>query len=97
MVKSANTDGLLNDDYNARQFQNELKTYLHSILQADRDFTNEDYQSLNPSGLRSIQNAMEFIRNPRKMCQEIAGYVQKMCEIIRYHKANKPGKMIYVM
>uniref|UniRef100_A0A914ER27 Inositol hexakisphosphate and diphosphoinositol-pentakisphosphate kinase n=1 Tax=Acrobeloides nanus TaxID=290746 RepID=A0A914ER27_9BILA len=34
MVKSANTDGLLNDDYNARQFQNELKSYLHSILQA---------------------------------------------------------------
>lgn len=33
MVKSANTDGLLNDDYNARQFQNELKSYLHSALQ----------------------------------------------------------------
>ena len=41
MVKSANTDGLLNDDYNARQFQNELKSYLHSILQVDRDFTTE--------------------------------------------------------
>lgn len=33
MVKSANTDGLLNDDYSARQFQNELKSYLHSVLQ----------------------------------------------------------------
>lgn len=33
MVKSANTDGLLNDYYNARQFQNELKSYLHSALQ----------------------------------------------------------------
>uniref|UniRef100_A0A915E0R5 diphosphoinositol-pentakisphosphate 1-kinase n=1 Tax=Ditylenchus dipsaci TaxID=166011 RepID=A0A915E0R5_9BILA len=86
MVKSANTDGLLNDDYSARQFQNELKSYLHSVLQVDREFTPEDYQNLNPSGLRSLTNAMEFIRNPRKMCHEIAGYVQRMCEIIRWHK-----------
>lgn len=52
----------------------------------DRDFTSEDYQNLNPSGQRSLTNAMEFIKNPRKMCHEIAGYVQRMCEIIRWHK-----------
>ena len=68
MVKSANTDGLLNDDYNARQYQNELKTYLHSILQVDRDFTPQDYETLNPSNLNSIKNAMDFIKNPRKLC-----------------------------
>ena len=33
MVKSANTDGLLDDDCNARDFQSELKTYLHQALQ----------------------------------------------------------------
>jgi inositol hexakisphosphate/diphosphoinositol-pentakisphosphate kinase len=88
LVKSANTDGLLNDDCSARQFRNELKHYLHSILQTDRDFVPEDYQNLNPSGHRSINNAMEFIRNPRKMCHEIAGYVQRMCEIIRWHNHN---------
>lgn len=33
MVKSANTDGLLDDDVNARDFQQELKCYLHSALQ----------------------------------------------------------------
>lgn len=33
MVKSANTDGLLDDDFNARECQNELKSYLHSALQ----------------------------------------------------------------
>lgn len=95
MVKSANTDGLLNDDYNARQFQNELKAYLHSVLQADRDFTPEDFQNLNPSVLRSINNSMEFIRNPQ-MCHEIAGYVQKMCETIRWHKANRPERVLYL-
>jgi inositol hexakisphosphate/diphosphoinositol-pentakisphosphate kinase len=67
MIKSANTDGLLSDDYNARQFQSDLKVYLHSILQADRDFSQADYESLNPSNLRSIGNAMDFIKNPRTM------------------------------
>ncbi|MFH4977744.1 hypothetical protein AB6A40_004453 [Gnathostoma spinigerum] len=33
MVKSANTDGLLDDDCNARDFQNELKSFLHSAFQ----------------------------------------------------------------
>uniref|UniRef100_A0A914CHB4 Inositol hexakisphosphate and diphosphoinositol-pentakisphosphate kinase n=1 Tax=Acrobeloides nanus TaxID=290746 RepID=A0A914CHB4_9BILA len=87
---------LLNDDYNARQFQNELKSYLHSILQVDRDFTTEDYENLNPSGHRAINNAMEFIRNPRKMCHEIAGHVERMCDIIRWHKLNNPNRTLYL-
>uniref|UniRef100_A0A1I7XMS6 Inositol hexakisphosphate and diphosphoinositol-pentakisphosphate kinase n=1 Tax=Heterorhabditis bacteriophora TaxID=37862 RepID=A0A1I7XMS6_HETBA len=33
MVKSANTDGLLDDDCHARDFQTELKGYLHQALQ----------------------------------------------------------------
>uniref|UniRef100_A0A1I7ZMN2 Inositol hexakisphosphate and diphosphoinositol-pentakisphosphate kinase n=1 Tax=Steinernema glaseri TaxID=37863 RepID=A0A1I7ZMN2_9BILA len=96
MVKSANTDGLLDDDCNARHFQSELKSFLHSALQVDRDFTPEDYENLNPSGLRAINNAMEFIKNPRKMCHEIAGYVQRMVEIIHWHKLNKPNRTLYL-
>ena len=33
MVKSANTDGLLDDDAHARNYQHALKTYLHQALQ----------------------------------------------------------------
>lgn len=96
MVKSANTDGLLDDDCNARDFQSELKSYLHSALQVDRDWTPEDYENLNPSGIRSLTNAMEFIRNPRKMCEEIAGYVQRMVDIINWHKFNRPNRSLYL-
>ncbi|KAI6232981.1 Inositol hexakisphosphate and diphosphoinositol-pentakisphosphate kinase [Aphelenchoides fujianensis] len=96
MVKSGNTDTLLNNDYEARKFQNELKTYLHSILQVDRDFTPEDYQSLNPSNLRSINSSLDWIKNPRKMCREIAGYVHKMVEIIRWHRKNNPTRSLYL-
>ncbi|VDM58758.1 unnamed protein product [Angiostrongylus costaricensis] len=96
MVKSANTDGLLDDDCNARDFQSELKGYLHQALQVDRDWTQEDYQALNPDGLRSINNAMEFIKNPKKMCHEIAGYVEQMCNIIKDNKLNKPHRTLYL-
>lgn len=58
-------------------------------MQVDRDWTAEDYENLNPSGIRSLTNAMEFIKNPRKMCEEIASYVQQMVEIIQWHKCNK--------
>ena len=58
----------------------------------DRDWTQEDYQALNPDGLRSINNAMEFIKNPRKMCNEIAGYVQRMCDVINHHKVTRPSE-----
>ncbi|KAM3721275.1 Inositol hexakisphosphate and diphosphoinositol-pentakisphosphate kinase [Dirofilaria immitis] len=96
MVKSANTDGLLDDDVNARDFQHELKCYLHSALQVDRDWTSEDYENLNPSGVRSLTNAMEFIKNPRKMCEEIANYVQQMVKIIQWHKCNKLNRCLYL-
>ncbi|EYC32218.1 hypothetical protein Y032_0003g1464 [Ancylostoma ceylanicum] len=96
MVKSANTDGLLDDDCHARDFQSELKGYLHQALQVDRDWTPDDYRALNPDGLKSINNAMEFIKNPKKMCHEIAGYVQRMCDIINYNKINKPNRTLYL-
>ncbi|WKX90663.1 hypothetical protein Q1695_009481 [Nippostrongylus brasiliensis] len=96
MVKSANTDGLLDDDCHARDFQSDLKSYLHQALQVDREWTPEDYQALNPDGLKSINNAMEFIRNPKKMCHEIAGYVQRMCDIIAHNKYTKPHRTLYL-
>lgn len=97
MVKSANTDGLLDDDCQARLYQTELKRYLHKALQADRDFTPQDYLELNPNGLRAITAAMEFIKNPRKMCHEIAGYVEKMCGVIVEYSQTRPtGSTLYL-
>ncbi|MCP9260070.1 Inositol hexakisphosphate and diphosphoinositol-pentakisphosphate kinase [Dirofilaria immitis] len=58
MVKSANTDGLLDDDVNARDFQHELKCYLHSALQGS--FSNECY------GI--YQESSENVRRNCKLC-----------------------------
>ncbi|GMT02403.1 hypothetical protein PENTCL1PPCAC_24577, partial [Pristionchus entomophagus] len=96
MVKSANTDGLLDDDCHARDFQQDLKKILHQALQDDVDWTPDDYATLNPSGLKSINNAMEFIKNPKKMCFEIAGYVKRMVEVIQWHRENRATMTLYL-
>ncbi|GMT30312.1 hypothetical protein PFISCL1PPCAC_21609, partial [Pristionchus fissidentatus] len=96
MVKSANTDGLLDDDCHARDFQQDLKKILHKALQDDVDWTPDDYATLNPSGLKSINNAMEFIKNPKKMCFEIAGYVKRMVEVIQWHRTNRGNLNLYL-
>lgn len=43
MIKSANTDGLLDDDKDARQYQNAVKKFLHDYFQQDRELTQDDY------------------------------------------------------
>lgn len=60
MVKSANTDGLLNDDFSARQFQNELKSYLHSVLQVSILFI---YTKENDKYPDSYQSSQQQQRN----------------------------------
>lgn len=61
----------------------------------DREWTREDYENINPSNLRGINNAMEFIRNPKKMCEEIAGYLEKMVDIINWNKQNKTSNCFF--
>ncbi|XP_065579240.1 inositol hexakisphosphate and diphosphoinositol-pentakisphosphate kinase-like isoform X3 [Artemia franciscana] len=86
MVKSANTNGLLDDDCEASKFQSEVKNRLHELLQLDRDFTKEDCESINPSGALSVETALTFIRNPVKCCEHILKLVRQFNDDIRKKK-----------
>lgn len=44
MVKSANTNGLLDNDADSTKEQQKVKETLHELLSEDRDFTPEDYE-----------------------------------------------------
>lgn len=49
MVKSANMNGLLdNDSDSLSSCQHRVKARLHEILQKDRDFTEEDFDRVKP-------------------------------------------------
>ncbi len=52
----------------------------------DKDLTPDDIVSLNPLGRKSLKDALEFIKNPRKMCDEIYGYVEMLYQTILRHK-----------
>ncbi|XP_076356478.1 inositol hexakisphosphate and diphosphoinositol-pentakisphosphate kinase-like isoform X46 [Tachypleus tridentatus] len=83
MVKSANTNGLLDNDCDSSKYQIMVKQRLHEALQVDDEFTEEDYERLNPTHARSIQNAMQFIKNPVQACQHVHDLIQKFNVLIK--------------
>ena len=51
MVKSANMNGLLDSDSDSlTDCQQRVKAHLHEIMQRERDFTEEDYEKVEPHG-----------------------------------------------
>ncbi|XP_075548806.1 inositol hexakisphosphate and diphosphoinositol-pentakisphosphate kinase isoform X3 [Dermacentor variabilis] len=86
MVKSANTNGLLDNDCDSSKYQNMVKQRLHEAFQVDHDFTEEDFEKLNPTHARSIQNALQFIKNPVKACQHVYEIIQDLIKQIKCRK-----------
>ncbi|XP_033226469.1 inositol hexakisphosphate and diphosphoinositol-pentakisphosphate kinase 2 [Belonocnema kinseyi] len=86
MVKSANTNGLLDNDCDSSKYQNMVKTRLHELLQQDREFTREDRDEINPGNVLSINAALEFVKNPVKCCQHVQSLIQKLMDIVRIKK-----------
>ncbi|XP_053212708.1 inositol hexakisphosphate and diphosphoinositol-pentakisphosphate kinase-like isoform X3 [Panonychus citri] len=86
MVKSANTNGLLDNDSDSSKFKNIVKQRLHECLQCDSDFTEEDLAVLNPTWSRSIQNALNFIKNPFRACEHVYELVQELNSLIKQRR-----------
>uniref|UniRef100_UPI00398F11E1 inositol hexakisphosphate and diphosphoinositol-pentakisphosphate kinase 2 isoform X8 n=1 Tax=Pristiophorus japonicus TaxID=55135 RepID=UPI00398F11E1 len=84
MVKSANMNGLLdNDSDSLNSCQQRVKARLHEILQKDRDFTVEDYEKLAPTKSSSIIKSMQLIKNPVKTCDKVYALIQSLTSQIR--------------
>ncbi|XP_071034280.1 inositol hexakisphosphate and diphosphoinositol-pentakisphosphate kinase isoform X5 [Parasteatoda tepidariorum] len=86
MVKSANTNGLLDNDCDSSNYQNMIKQRLHETLQIDREFSEEDFEKLNPTKARSIHNALQFIKNPVKACEHVHDLIQQLNLLIKKKK-----------
>lgn len=92
MVKSANTNGLLDNDCDSSKYQNMVKTRLHELLQQDKEFTREDREEINPSNALSINAALDFVKNPVKCCQHVQTLIQKLMDIVRIKKDDPKTK-----
>lgn len=89
MVKSANTNGLLDNDCDSGKFQNLVKQRLHEKLQENKDLTPEDMESLNPSNDRSVENALSFIKNPFDACSRVYDLITELNQIIKEKKEDE--------
>ena len=86
MVKSANTNGLLDNDCDSGKFKNLVKNRLHQCLQGDLEFSEEDSAALNPTKSRSIQNALNFIKNPSRACEHVYELVKQLNILIKQRR-----------
>ncbi|CAG9783932.1 unnamed protein product [Diatraea saccharalis] len=92
MVKSANTNGLLDNDCDSSKVQTMAKTRLHEAMQVDRDFTAEDYALINPCNSLSIQAAMQFVKNPVRCCAHVHELIQRLVRIVIVKKDDSKTK-----
>ncbi|XP_055955750.1 inositol hexakisphosphate and diphosphoinositol-pentakisphosphate kinase 2 isoform X5 [Patella vulgata] len=83
MVKSANTNGLLDSEGLSSKYQIVVKEKLKDIFNQDKDFTEEDYKKLAPTGSVSLINAMKFVKNPKEMCDKVHAMVKEITALIR--------------
>ncbi|XP_063226372.1 inositol hexakisphosphate and diphosphoinositol-pentakisphosphate kinase 2 isoform X4 [Bacillus rossius redtenbacheri] len=92
MVKSANTNGLLDNDCESSKYQNMAKARLHELMQQDRDFTEEEYRKINPCNAISITSALKSVKNPVKCCERVHELIQKLMTIVKIKKDDPKTK-----
>ncbi|CAL8102596.1 unnamed protein product [Calicophoron daubneyi] len=78
MVKSANTNGLLDNDNDCRHYQHLVKHRIKEVMSKDADFTEDDINTLVPTGAKSLVNAMHYVGNPRRACDRLFGHVKRL-------------------
>ncbi|CAG9813472.1 unnamed protein product [Phaedon cochleariae] len=92
MVKSANTNGLLDNDCDSSKYQNMCKARLHELMQIDRDFTPEDREKINPCDSSSIADALDFVKNPVRCCRHVHVLIKDLMEIVQLKKEDQKTK-----
>ncbi|CAG0891852.1 unnamed protein product [Cyprideis torosa] len=82
MVKSANTNGLLDNDADASKYQSQAKKRLFSLLRMNRSLTEDDRVQINPTRELSVEAALDLIGNPVETCRSIHSMMQELVELI---------------
>jgi inositol-hexakisphosphate/diphosphoinositol-pentakisphosphate 1-kinase len=88
MVKSANTNGLLDNDTMSSKRQNEAKKKLASYLTKEGTLSEEDKNKIDPTNNYSIRSSLDYIQDPVKICQRVHGYVIEIINLIRHKITN---------
>ncbi len=82
MVKSANNEKLLDNDCESSKYQNLAKSKLHDLMQIDRELTQEERSQINPCNSTSINQALDFVKNPVQCCNHVIRLMRNLLELI---------------
>ncbi|CDI96917.1 inositol hexakisphosphate [Echinococcus multilocularis] len=88
MVKSANTNGLLDNDNDCHQYQQMVKKRIKKVMSYKGVWGEEHRQALAPTGAKSLLNAMDYVGNPTEACAKLFGYVQRLANRVAMLTAN---------
>eukprot|EP00095_Tigriopus_kingsejongensis_P003820 maker-scaffold278_size225338-snap-gene-1.22 protein:Tk03820 transcript:maker-scaffold278_size225338-snap-gene-1.22-mRNA-1 annotation:"inositol hexakisphosphate and diphosphoinositol-pentakisphosphate kinase-like isoform x8" len=84
------------DENNRLQTAKErVKSKLHEMMQQDRDFTQEEYEQLNPCHQISIANALKFIQNPVECCRQILIHIRELNKTIETKRQEYDDSILY--
>jgi inositol-hexakisphosphate/diphosphoinositol-pentakisphosphate 1-kinase len=82
MVKSANNEKLLDNDCESSKYQNLAKSKLHEILQINRELTTEERAKINPCSSTSINQALDFVKNPVECCAHVLKLIHNLVDLV---------------
>lgn len=94
MVKSANTNGLLDNDCDSSKFQNMCKSRLHELMQLDKEFGQTERDLINPTHSVSISEALDFVKNPVKCCNHVHSLIKYLLDKVKQKKEDPKTKGI---
>lgn len=67
------------------------KARLHELMQIDRDFSPADREKINPCNSASINEALDFVKNPYMCCKHVHELIKSLMEIV--HVKKEDGKI----
>ena len=84
MVKSANTQGLLDfKELTKSPVYKSVRDKLQKLLNLDVEFDDELKKQLIPTRSKSMLSAINFIKNPRKTCERILELINEILDRIK--------------
>ncbi|XP_030856184.1 inositol hexakisphosphate and diphosphoinositol-pentakisphosphate kinase 2 isoform X3 [Strongylocentrotus purpuratus] len=92
MVKSANTSGLLDHEKESVTIQGRVKERLCQSFSRDRTFGPRDFNELAPTGSKSLQDSLTFIKNPVRMCEKVHRVIKNHTKMIKDTMENPENK-----
>uniref|UniRef100_A0A1I8GT54 Inositol hexakisphosphate and diphosphoinositol-pentakisphosphate kinase n=1 Tax=Macrostomum lignano TaxID=282301 RepID=A0A1I8GT54_9PLAT len=99
MVKSANTDGLLDSGASEwRRFMAVVKARIQACLSCDREWNEADLQRIAPTGATSVLRAMYRIGNPARACKRMSACMEAICGKLAQlaeHQQQQHQKLLY--